>query len=611
MCRSFFGAIRIGVALCVASFAFALLCPVYAFADGSVKIHVMPFDYSDAIVVESDGHFGLIDAGEDSDYPSGSDSRYPLRSGTTIGAGVEQELIAYMRSIGVTKDNLDFFIGTHPHSDHIGGADEVIREFHPKTIYTPYYDDAINTDPRTLWDNQYVYDHLVAAAEWACGPDGYNAKFIQFLGDENDPPEVDPLRVGDSKFSLGSARIEVLNYSTLYLKTKVPNANYFSYGVRVVAPNGRSAFIAGDINNFTDGEKAPGDEDELAKILANVDFLKMGHHGGWGSNTPAYLRAILRSTQGSSSPVAMQNGEYSILPLETVQMLNTLGVRYFNTRSVKLAGQKALVAELADGGVLTNLDDSGLVLQTRGSYPWAYYYDGGIPVLWHRGWLNTSGRWQYFEDDGSLAMGWRYINGAWYHLSGADGVMQTGWLEEGSSWYYLNSSGALFVGNGWERIGGKWYYYYPGNADGALATGWIYDGYAWYYLDPSSCWMVTGWARVDGAWYYLAPSGAMQTGWQRIGGTWYFLDGSGAMAEGWRNLGGTWYYLQPGSGAMATGWAQVDDTWYYLNKSGAMKTGWLRDGRTWYYLDGSGAMVTGEQVIDGTPYTFDASGAMM
>ena len=116
--------------------------PATAWADDTVRVHVLPFSYNDAIIVECDGKFGMIDAGEDSDYPTGEDPRYPLRSGVVTSAGIEEEVADYLRALGVTEDNFEFFIGIHPHSDHIGGADEVIYEFHPKNIYTPYYDDS-------------------------------------------------------------------------------------------------------------------------------------------------------------------------------------------------------------------------------------------------------------------------------------------------------------------------------------------------------------------------------------------------------------------------------------------------------------------------------------
>ena len=44
------------------------------------KIHFITLPYnSDAILLESNGHFGMIDSGEDSDYPDRSAPRYPFR----------------------------------------------------------------------------------------------------------------------------------------------------------------------------------------------------------------------------------------------------------------------------------------------------------------------------------------------------------------------------------------------------------------------------------------------------------------------------------------------------------------------------------------------------
>ncbi|MFQ7767302.1 MAG: hypothetical protein ACLRIL_02825 [Fusicatenibacter saccharivorans] len=58
-------------------------------ADTTAKIHILTLDSgSNAIVLESvddNGQkiFGMVDSGEDWDYPDGSDPRYPLRSGIT------------------------------------------------------------------------------------------------------------------------------------------------------------------------------------------------------------------------------------------------------------------------------------------------------------------------------------------------------------------------------------------------------------------------------------------------------------------------------------------------------------------------------------------------
>ena len=87
--------------------------------DGSVgndKVHILSLSGADCIVVESNGHFGIVDAGDDNDYPDGSDPRYPWRANIATW-GQEDQVRPYLDSLGVNSSNLDFFIGTHPHSE--------------------------------------------------------------------------------------------------------------------------------------------------------------------------------------------------------------------------------------------------------------------------------------------------------------------------------------------------------------------------------------------------------------------------------------------------------------------------------------------------------------
>ena len=699
-----------------------------ALTSGQVRIHVLPFNDMDAIVVECDGHFGMVDSAEDSLSPDGSDFRYPQRPGTTDGQGKEAEVIAYLKSIGVTQDNFDFYIGTHPHSDHIGTAVQVIHEFHPKTIYTPIYDDSIITDYNRLWDNQFVYDRLVAAAQWA--KEEYGARFIQHLDpawtdpnpdpdpdpgvdpdpdpdpdpgvdpdpdpdpgvdpdpdpdpdpgvdpDPNPDPEVDPdqpidpeelsiqasneedaddddTNTGSPIFKLGSATIEIVNYDETYLTTKVPDANYYSYGVKVTATNGRSAFLAGDMNNYTDGDgNGIGDEDRLKDSFGTIDFLKMAHHGRTGSNTPDYLQKILKAAQGDDRCVVVQTGAYSLMPWETIEVLNEKGARHFSASDALSWGHDAFVADLTDAGVRTNVDgDNTLITQVRTSAPYAVLYSNGLPYAdtgWHQGtdgtmyyfgepgvdspsstpvtncwatyegnrvfignqgckalgWQKIDDIWYYFNSDGSLRHGWQQISGKWYYLDPTSGAMVTGWMTIGSKKYYLDPvSGAMAIG--WKTIDGKPYYF---DSSGAMtsASGWVKREGIWYYATASGAYQ-TGWLKTGGKWYYLKETGAMATGWVQVDGLWYYLNASGAMLTGWQKIGGTWYHLKS-SGAMSVGWLKDNGKWYYLKESGAMATGWAQVDGLWYYLNGSGAMQTGWKKIGSTWYHLKSSGAM-
>lgn len=555
----------------------ALALPAKALASPfEAKIHVLPFNYTDAIVVECNGYFGIVDSGEDDSYPDGSDPRYPLREGTIIGGGVEDKVIPYLWKIGVRPGNLDFYIGTHPHSDHIGSASQIIQMFKPSRIYTPSYDDSYITDEDHLWDNQYVYDRLIEAAHEA--EDEYGAQLIQNFTYLN------------RSFMLGGAFIQLYNTGTDYQTTGVFDASCFSLGVKVTVGI-HSTFLAGDINNYT------GVEDELASQVGSVDFLKMGHHGCSGSNTTAYLDAL--------SPLyVFQTGKYSILPAQTAQSLANLGLRYASADDVCADGIDAYVVTLAATGVTTNFDYSKprvYYSEEAGAYR---CYQGGLPNASFTGWIRGDGGWLWFDRSSEPVLSsWVSDGGAWYYV-GADGLMCSGWKRIGSSWYYFDASGTMATG--WRQVDGSWSYFAP---SGQMQTGWVLDHSSWYWLGVSGE-MRTGWQRVDGTWYFFAPSGAMRTGWQLIGNSWYFLGGSGAMATGWQKVAGEWYWLGS-DGAMVTGWEKIGGLWYHFSGSGQMSTGWLDLDGSWYYLGTDGAMVMGTEWIDGVEYQFGPTGALL
>ena len=605
-------------------------------ASAGTHIHILPFAGTDAIVLESNGRFGIVDSGEDSDYPDGSDPRYPLRPGIVKGSGVEDAVVAYLKNLGVNSGNLEFYLGTHPHSDHIGSADEIIREFRPQRVYLAEYQDSFISDEARLWDNQYVYDRAIAAAketgailiqnldpnapvEPAPNPveaqsdltavgdapqadvldaEGVMERFGVDPTDQDDPynsellPEEgiavtrsvdpnlihehapDPSTTGSPFFTLGDMNIEIVNYGDDYKFNPVPDANYFSWGVKVKA-GGSTAFLAGDINNYD------GDEDRLSGMIGHVDLLKLAHHGLSGSNTPSYLTAL-------SPTYAVQTGNSSNLPEYATKTLDRLGVRYFTAPEASANGYGAVVATFARDGLHLN------VMEDAATYH-AFNHDPRLVL--------------YYQGLKQAYQGWKKLGGSWYWFANSAAATQNSWIKQGGTWYWLTDSGAMATG--WAKAAdGKWYYF---EGSGAMRSGgWMKQGSSWYYLSGSGA-MQTGWLSKGGSWYWLDPdSGAMATGWEKAAdGKWYYFEGSGAMQSSrWLKQGTAWYYLS-GSGAMQTGWLLTGGAWYWMDpESGMMATGWLENGGSWYYLDpSSGAMATGTAVIDGTRYIFDDSGA--
>ena len=192
---------------------------------------------ADAILLESRGVFAMIDGAEGVGVPDGKDPRYPLRSGTAPGwEGDTDWVLSYMSNHGVTSSNLAFYLGTHAHSDHIDNADDIIRKFRPKVILSPEYSDAWITDKSRLWDNQWTYDNMMAAARWAQG--AYGASIVQNANDYN------------THIALGDMDVQIIptDPAENYKKTGVRDANLIAYTAKVSA-FGHFAYLAADLMN--------------------------------------------------------------------------------------------------------------------------------------------------------------------------------------------------------------------------------------------------------------------------------------------------------------------------------------------------------------------------
>ena len=558
---------------------------VYTFpgTDGPTRVHVLTTTGSaDAILLESRGVFAMIDGAEGIGAPDGKDPRYPLREGVVPGwVGDTDWVLGYMSNHGVTSSNLAFYLGTHAHSDHIDNADEIIRKFHPKVILSPEYSDAWITDKSRLWDNQWIYDNMMAAARWA--QSAYGASIVQNINDYN------------THITLGDMDVQIIptDPAENYKKTGVRDANLIAYTAKVSA-FGHSAYLAADL------EAGGGYEDRIAPIVGHVDMLKAGHHGLPSSNSSAFMKAL-------SPSMIVQTGPEWYTPDNLTESVIHGDSSWVPMMDLWSSGHiPSLIATFGPSGISYNdLSYASWGHEYGLESPRAWWFKGGRPAATTGWWKGSSGSWYYFAGKPSAeASTWVYDKGQWYWMD-ATGAMVTGWIHDGKAWYYLDSAGHP-SSSGWTLIDGAWYYLDAGRA----RTGWLFDRGQWYWLDSVNAKMVTGWTQVDGQWYYMGSSGAMVTGWMNGGGTWYYLSSSGSMATGWFYDHGAWYYFVS-SGAMATGWFQDGTTWYYSSSSGAMMTGWLNGGSSWYYLSGSGAMATGWILDHGAWYYMDEAGAMV
>ena len=584
---------------------------------------------SDAIILESNSHYALIDMGEDYDFPDGSNPRYPSRVGISRNNEyvLEDRLFRHMKQVGIKK--LDFILGTHVHSDHIGSADEVLKRFPVDRFYLKRYTDERITTKWRLWDNLYNYDNAVKTATER------GVKLIQDISDK------------DSHFTLGDMDIQLYNYKNEYdsngnLK-RVFDDNSNSI-VAVVTVAGKRIYLGGDLDN------AEGAEDKLGPVIGKVDMMKWNHHyDAKISNTIPFLDYL--------SPKMVVHTSAADANLSTTR-------DYLKRKNIQVVHASS---QTKDATVFT-IGEKGFT-DISESLP-------NIPTV-NEKWYKEDGYWKYRLSDDEMTIGWRKIDGVYYFFNGQGQMQASKWLHLNDSrekldgnWYYLNSSGKMQE-SGWFKKDGFWYYItatgarkynelveisgqkYLFDKDGKMLTGlhdfngkkmffatngalqsngksssWKKASGNWYYYDENGIpslgkkningstyyfnqegVMQTGWTFVNGQWNYYASSGVMQTGWIKDKDIWYYLNKDGIMLTGNQEINGIRYYLNT-SGAMQTGWKWFDNHYSYFTSSGAMKTGWLKDNGLWYYLDKEGIMQTGLQEIEGTRYYLNASGAM-
>lgn len=238
--------------------------------EGQLVLHVIDVGQGDAILLTAPEGNVLIDAGDNV-------KRY------------EQALAAYLDEAGVKE--LDYFVMTHVHADHIGGADMILTDYEVKNV--------IMTDDVAA---SGVFNAMLDALEQS------QANVIQATPGQT--------------FSLGDLHLNVLgpldDYSNTNDNSIVLRATYGSVAM----------MFTGDAEGNAEGE---AERDLLAKYSAaelQSDFYKAGHHGSDTSSSKAFLQAV------SPKVVAISVGEgnsYGHPVPSIVRDLEATGAKVYRT----------------------------------------------------------------------------------------------------------------------------------------------------------------------------------------------------------------------------------------------------------------------------------------
>ena len=195
------------------------------------KIHFIDVGQGDAVLIEQDGAFALIDCGTEA---------------------CEAALLAYLDQLGVTE--LRLLVMTHPHADHIGSMDAVLRSVRVEQLWLPQLDLA------SVYPTGGAFERVLAAAEEG----GVSVRQAQ---------------AGDA-LALGSGTLTVVG-------TGVASDNYNNISLCL-------RFEAGSFSFLDTGDAEKEVEQALlesgAKLSATV--FKAAHHGSGTSNTLEFLSAV-------------------------------------------------------------------------------------------------------------------------------------------------------------------------------------------------------------------------------------------------------------------------------------------------------------------------------
>lgn len=248
--------------------------------NSSLRIYFIDVGQADCILINNNGEYALIDAGNNEDG---------------------KKLVNYLNDLGV--HNFKYVIGTHAHEDHIGGMDDIIKNFSIEHFYMP---DVITTTK--------TFEDVLDALE---------EKKIVF-----EVPEV------DSTFSLAESKFQVI-----YIGKDKTDLNDSSIVLKMFFKNTSYLFM-GDATNKV--------EKEILNKDLKSDVLKVGHHGSQYSSHAQFLKEV--SPKYAIIQVG-KNNSYSHPKDVTIKKLEAIGAKIYRTDN--------------DGTIILSSDGENISFETK------------------------------------------------------------------------------------------------------------------------------------------------------------------------------------------------------------------------------------------------------
>ena len=594
-------------ALLLTLFFAAAIIPKPVFADSTNdRIHFIKNEDSgggSAIVIESNGHFGLVDTMSPGPFSAFKNIEPDNVKQHDNGTKVRN----YLTALGC--EYLDFVVITHNHSDHIGGFAEIKSLLNSKTIVFYKENKTDSQDGEEEADkNQQYYEAMLANLNGATGydttiyrspPDDLGNDFFSNIRlTDNFGADYDTSMRHSVHFQFGDFIVDLFNlYNISYYRE---NMNSLIVGIERIGNAARVALL-GDI------EASRGDKDYLfaqnkphtnlnptlgryttscpeceertlerqfADVMnGKVDIVMAGHHGYAESSNSYELLNMLQPDDYIMSNVTTTKNDADYPLSSTTGPIAYLKNAFSTSSYYTSQSSGAIVVDISapfEKYSIKNFSTSGTEassLTPLGSYlepSWKQITNVRV------GEERYEHKWLYVDNNTAVKNDWHYIGGYWYHFD-ENGIMQTGLINLNGNRYYLskekNDETIGTMQTGWLQIDGNWYYF--DEDSGKMATGLQYVFYNnqrdyYYFSEDEATYgqIVTGWKKVNENWYYFRKAiNEISEGY------------TGSAVRGFGTIGGQLYYFRRGPdeyggiASMATGLLTVNGDTYYFRES--------------------------------------------
>ena len=430
---------------------------LYAIWSTSDFIEFINVGEGDAILLHSNGKYGLIDAGAQCNPVGGSctDATLPQWNNYTYNGTTVKE---HLEARGVK--HLDFIMASHDHSDHIGGIPELVSNsnfvnsntvFIYKPNFVDMYGEEVTEGKRQNYKNNDFFNKAITSMSnksaimldtTVHSGSGMNKLGATFTSG-GETSYLDSISFNFGNYKIGIMNLYVNKYTFNGYETTDENAN--SLVTLIETGNGKKLLLQGDMNSIFSMEQNYANF--ISEEFGKIDILKASHHGFHYSNS----KELIDRTQ-PSIVVASNNADLLSAPLRRSSADESI-----YTSKSEFGAARLYLRDMGSKVYETGDTNGSLLFVFTGSNITTYNYNKNANTVSTASEMSTS-----------VPTGWH----VWYGLDEMpiwtfirnNQIVKNKFDSDTSEYYWFDSNGL------WDK---KTYY-------------WVQDSVGWYFREESS-----------------------------------------------------------------------------------------------------------------------------